>query len=113
VSEQPSLFGEPIVPVPDAGKLSIQAAFESFDRLNPQVRLNLVVLARDLLSRGHRKIGIGMLFEVLRWQYAMHTADPASDFKLNNNYRSRYVRRLETLYPDLVGVFEKRELRAR
>jgi hypothetical protein len=108
---QPSLF-EPIVPVPDASKLTIQAAFEEFDRLNPWVRRQLVRLARDLVARGHTRLGMGGLFEVLRWQVQMSTKDPSSKFKLNNSYRSRYTRKIEQECPDLRGLFEKRMLHA-
>jgi hypothetical protein len=53
-----------------------------------------------------------MLYEVLRWQYFMTTTDPASDFKLNNNYRSRYARLIMVQEIELVDAFEIRELKA-
>jgi hypothetical protein len=53
-----------------------------------------------------------MLFEVMRWNWFMTTTDPDSDFKLNNNYRSRYARKLMDEYPELDGIFEVRELKA-
>lgn len=84
--------------------------FIAFHRANPHVYDELVRLARDLKDRGHTKIGIGMLFEVLRWQRMMHTSDPHSSFKLNNNYRSRYARRIMRREEDLAGFFEIRRL---
>lgn len=98
---------------PSAPPGSIEEAFDLFHAENPWVYLHLVKLARDLQRRGHRKIGIAMLFEVLRWSYLMSTTDPTSDFKLNNNYRSRYARKIMTEQPDLAGIFETRELKAR
>ncbi len=88
---------------------TIHDAFLAFDDANPHVYEALVQLALDLANRGHRRIGIGMLFEVLRWQTAMVTTD--SGFKLNNNYRSHYARAIMDNVPDLAGIFELRELR--
>jgi hypothetical protein len=89
---------------------SIEEAFADFHRLNPWVYHALVRLARQVTQRGHSRIGIGMLFEVLRWEW--YTASTAGDYKLNNNYRSRYARLIAANEPDLADVFETRELRA-
>jgi hypothetical protein len=87
----------------------IQERFEQFDRLNPHIYDILVELARKLRARRpSRRVGIGMLFEVLRWNYLVQTT--GDDFKLNNNYRSRYARLIEEREPDLRGAFELREL---
>jgi len=51
-----------------------------------------------------------MLWEVLRWNRFLATADPEA-WKLNNNYHSRYARLLMTNNPELAGVFELRELK--
>lgn len=101
-----------ISPTPEQvwGEGTIQDQFEAFDRLNPWVYDILVRMTRDLVRRGRTKIGIGMLFEVLRWQYAMTTVDSNSEFKLNNNYRSRYARKIMTEYEDLWGIYEIRAL---
>lgn len=113
-TDMSTLFDDGLVPVfvPFVPTTSIEADFEAFHAANPWVYTALVRLARDLVERGHRRIGIGMLFEVLRWQWAMSTVDEASEFKLNNSYRSRYVRRIMANCPDLDGVFETRTLTA-
>ena len=112
---EPTLFDvglaptiEPIEPHPD----SLEAAFDEFHRRNPWVYDALVRLARDLRSRGRERVGIGMLFEVLRWQWALATTDASSDFRLNNNYRSRYARLIMDNEADLDGMFETRKLTA-
>lgn len=87
--------------------LGIQRQFELFDRQNPEVYRELVGLSLQW-RREHRKCGIGMLFEVLRWNRGLQTA--GDDFKLNNNFRSRYVRKLIAEHPELDGFFELREL---
>lgn len=89
---------------------SIEEAFWTFHNANPDVYRRLVKLARDLVARGHRTIGIGMLFEVLRWHHAMTTVDTESSFKLNNNYRALYARLIMVREADLDGKFNTRRL---
>ena len=86
--------------------------FEEFYRLNPQVYTLLESMTRELVNRGRRKIGIKMLFEVLRWNYYMETDDPNSDFKINNNYAPYYSRLLLEKHPEWEGVFELRTIRS-
>jgi hypothetical protein len=66
-----------------------QSKFEKFHEANPHVYELLVQLAREYIRRtGQRKLGIGMLWERLRWEMAISTT---GDFKLNNNYRAHYA----------------------
>jgi hypothetical protein len=90
---------------------TIQERFERFHRCNPWVYEQLRHRAHELLNRGHRKIGIKMLFEVLRWQYYMQTFDP-SGWKLNNNFTSRYARLLMEKDPALRNAFETRTIKS-
>lgn len=89
---------------------TIQQAFMRFHEANPWVAAELRRMALDLVAQGHQRVGIGMLFEVLRWRFMRGTDDPGSTFKLNNNYRSRYARMLELTTPELAGRFETRAL---
>jgi hypothetical protein len=91
---------------------NIQADFLAFHLANPWLYDALVKLAREISHPGHARIGIGMLFEVIRWQWMRQTVDGASDFKMNNNYRSRYARLIMDREPDLADVFQTRVLRA-
>lgn len=91
---------------------TIDERFEAFDRANPWVKETLVRMARELVAKGHRRVGIGMLFETLRWSHMRRTSDPHSSFRLNNVLRSRYARAIMDAHADLAGVFETRELKA-
>lgn len=91
--------------------LTIEQAFEQFHQANPHVYENLVTMTRELVQKGRRRLGIAMLFEALRWSY-MLVSDPTSEFKLNNNYKSRYARLIAEQEPDLQDVFQLRELKA-
>jgi hypothetical protein len=88
----------------------LEAQFREFHRLNPDVYSTLVDLARKAKSRGKTKIGIKMLWEVLRWERFLATVGD-SDYKLNNNYHSRYARLIMEQEGDLAGIFEVRKLK--
>jgi hypothetical protein len=89
---------------------TIQQRFQSFHTLNPWVLESLEKLTEDWLRRGRRRLGIGMLTEVLRWQHGRRTI--GDEFRLNNNYRSRYVRLMIERHPEWADVFETRELKS-
>jgi hypothetical protein len=106
-------FDQPAIVDPEDKPKTIEAAFELFHAANPSIYLNLVELSRALKRKGRNKIGIGMLFEILRWRFMMTSIDSNSEFKLNNNYRSRYARRIMSEEIDLEGFFETRELKSK
>lgn len=91
-------------------ELTFQERFEEFHRHNPHVYVRLVKLSRELKGRGHDRIGMRMLWEVLRWQSMMRTLREEGDYKLNDHYHARYARRIMEQEPDLEGVFELRRL---
>lgn len=88
----------------------IDRDFERFHADNPQVYEQLVRLCRLAERRGRDRIGIGMLWERLRWEFYMSTTGDL--WKLNNNYRSRYARKLMAEFPEFEGLFETRVLRS-
>ena len=98
----------PIVPIP-AQHLSIEEQFQAFHRANPQVYDLLRSLALAMVRAGRDRIGAKMLWERLRWEYALQTA---GEYRLNNNLTSRYARLLMDQEPELAGRFETRELRS-
>ena len=89
----------------------IDDRFARFHHDNPHVYDELVRLARRAKDRGHKTIGIELLFAVIRWERMMSTRD-ASGFKLNDHYTSRYARMMMEREPDLAGMFRTRKLRA-
>jgi hypothetical protein len=108
----PSLFDSdprfaPVAPAP-----TIEERFQAFHQANPWVYDALCRLARQRVRHGIRRIGIGMLFEVLRWEWQGATSDPNAEWRINNSYRSRYARLIMATEQDLAGVFETRELKA-
>jgi hypothetical protein len=91
---------------PAAGE-TMAERFVEFHRLNPQVYVAIVDIARDLVALGFAKCGMKMIFERLRWLSAIETK--GDEFKLNNNYTSFYARLVMEAEPDLAGFFETRE----
>jgi hypothetical protein len=115
MTEQPSLFDRPIEPfiaplapadieAPAPGDLA--ARFEQFHKFNPHVYKLIVQIAQDLQRRGHKRGGIAFIFERLRWLYAIQTQ--GEEFKLNNNYKAFYARKVMQENPSLAGFFEIR-----
>lgn len=88
--------------------MTIDADFLAFHSANPHIYDALVSLARRAKAAGRRKAGIGMLWEVLRWDIFIRTT--GTEYKLNNNYRSRYARLIMHREPDLADFFETRVL---
>ena len=92
---------------------TIQERFEEFHRRNPWVYAALEKLATEYLATGRKRLGIKMLWEVLRWHYNLATVDPGSEFKVCNSYHSRYVRLLIARHPEWADSFELRTLTSR
>lgn len=89
---------------------SLQERFEAFHQANPWVLVELERMTGELVAAGRGRVGIGMLFEVLRWEH--HRRTTGVEFKLNNSHRSRYVRLIVERHPEWRDVFELRGLRA-
>lgn len=90
----------------------IERAFRRFHAENPHVYQELLRLSRSAKkSHGRERIGMKMLWEVMRWNLwlKIKTTD---EFKLNNNYTSRYARIIMKNEPDLADLFETRELKS-
>jgi len=90
---------------------TIDEAFAEFHTAHPEVYRHLVRLARQAQQAGHDRIGIGMLYEVLRWETMVGDLT-GTTFKLNNNFRSRYARMIADRERGLGDIFETRELRS-
>lgn len=91
--------------------MDLDQEFKVFHTNNPAVYKTLVGLAREAVALGHKKIGIKMLWEVARWEIWIKTTS-TDEFKLNNNFTSRYARLIMDIEPDLKGIFELRGLKS-
>lgn len=111
---------EPIPPapppppaVPPKRKPTIDELFEIFHEAHPEVMDEFVRLTRVAKSKGHKRIGGKMCFELIRWHFVFDREyDPEVErtFEINNVLVSRYVRRLQGDHPELADMFETRKL---
>lgn len=86
---------------------SIDERFARFNNDNPLILAELITLARDAKARGYNHYSLKALWEVLRF-----SSDPttAEQYRLPNDFTSRYARRVMRDAPDLDGFFETRSL---
>lgn len=85
----------------------ISEGFQKFHKQNPHVFIRLREMALTMKRHGRSRLGIKMLFEVLRWERMLETS--GDEFKLNNNYSAFYARMLEETTPELKGIFATRK----
>lgn len=81
-----------------------------FHTRNPAVYEKLVYYARQAVAHGHGRIGIELLWNRMRWDYFVKTDHP-DDFKMNQNFKAWYARKIMAQEPDLEGIFETRARR--
>lgn len=99
--------------VPLQGSLwshTIDEDFRAFHEANPHVYHTLLRLTREAYDRGVERIGVRMLWEVMRWEMTLSTQS-RDEFKLNDHYTSRYVRMLMREHPEFAHLFKTRMLR--
>jgi len=88
--------------------MTLQEKFELYHRENPHILPLLVRFVNEAKASGREHYSINAIFERIRWHMDIETT--GDEFKLNNNYRSRYVRLLEKEHPEYEGFFFKRAL---
>lgn len=89
---------------------TIQARFEKFDAENPQVWERLTELMWEVHLQGIERWSVKAAFEVMRYESIRTNGQ---DFKLPNDYTSRYARKLLEHYPHFEGFIETRELKTK
>lgn len=91
-------------------KTKLQAQFEEFHSLNPQVWKLFIRFAVQMIRAGHTTLSTSLIGERIRWETYVVTRDPNSVFKINNNYKAYYARMFMARFPSL-PKFRTRELR--
>lgn len=90
---------------------SIQDRFEEFHLNNPRIYALIVRFSREALLAGRQHYGMKAIFERIRWHIFVETRSE-DDFKLCNDFTSRYARLVMEQEPDLVDFFELRGLKS-
>ena len=91
-------------------EMTLDDRFALFHAENPWVLRAYEKLAADWVARGHTRLGVKMLTEIIRWQYGRQTT--GKQFRVNNSFTSRYARLMLERNPGWAGLFETRGLRA-
>ena len=92
---------------------SLAERFAAFHQAHPEVYDALVTLTTKAYDAGSRRLGIAMLFEVLRWEWMLSRLPADNEaWKLNNDYKSRYARLIMQNEEWAAGMFELRRLTA-
>jgi uncharacterized protein YicC (UPF0701 family) len=92
---------------------TIGERFSEYHARHPEVYELLLRFARELKARGMDRGAIEMLWQRVRWFCQVERDEAESDFKLNDHFRSRYVRMMIADHPEeFGGFFELRRLRA-
>jgi len=106
MSNQTNLFPGTVME-PDYTKgMPLLERFKLFHETNPHVYTELERRAWALVGAGVGRIGIAMMFESMRYDYAIQTqGDP---YKLNNSFRAFYARLLRDEGPELRSLIEVR-----
>jgi hypothetical protein len=84
-----------------------QAKFHEFDRQNPDVFEEMLRRARALLAEGRTITGVDVLVNEIRYESA--DTNRTDGFKICNNHRAFYARKLQMVDPSLCGLFVMRE----
>jgi hypothetical protein len=94
------------------GDKSIQRRFEQFDASHPEIYREFRTIALQLLERKRGHYGSKAILEVIRYHRILSGKDAKEVFKINNNYSSRYARKLISEDARFERFFELRELRS-
>ena len=90
----------------------LDAEFVQFLRDNPTIYPQFRMLAVKLKARGIERWGAKAIWEVLRYELALKAVTTGEKYALNNNYTSRFARKLMNEEPeDFAGFFEIRSLK--
>jgi len=91
-------------------KKTIQESFDSFIEKSPFIWEMFKAQVFRAKNKGFKRIGSKSIIEYLRWNCKFERlAD--EDFKINNNYTSRFARKFKEEYPDYPIEFEERILK--
>jgi hypothetical protein len=110
LSASPSMVQQEIGfgPPPPRGE-SLDMRYTRWLVAHPDALREFATIARELLAEGETHLSVDFVVHIARYKQIIRRT-PGEKYRINNSYTSRIARSLEASFPDLVGVFEKREL---
>mgnify|MGYP003629599682 CR=1 FL=1 len=88
----------------------IEEAFEKYHKANPHVFKHFKHFANQAKTTGMKQFSANAIFERMRWYLNIETF--GEPFKLSNNYRAYYARKLMVDCPEFEGFFKIKQLHA-
>lgn len=104
-------MSEPLLPFEDGDDRTLYDQFLEYHAENPHIYERICKYADEAISAGREHIGIGMLFERIRWYTAVEARGRPDGLKLNNNFRAFYARMWLADHPERPDFFETRRQR--
>ncbi len=86
----------------------IEAQFKIYHEANPHVFESFKKFATEVKNMGKEQYSANSIFERMRWHTEIETV--GERFKLSNNYRAYYARKLMDEYPEFYGFFRIKQL---
>lgn len=90
---------------------TIDERCDAFIKANPMVWRYFIALCLEVKRKGSRQWSSKAAFEVMRYMATLQSV--GEDFKLPNDFTSRFARRAMQEVKELQGFFEVRSLRER
>ena len=92
--------------------LILDVECDRYIRENPKIWQQFRMLAVKLKAKGIDRYGAKAIWEVLRYELALKAVTSGEKYALNNNYTSRFARKLMEEEPEeFTGFFELRQLK--
>lgn len=88
-------------------RIGVKASF--FDDDNPHIWDLFLKYTREMPHSGRTRYSANMIFERIRWHTTVETR--GTDFKISNDFRAYYSRKIMALHPEFRGFFSVKEPR--
>ena len=82
--------------------------FKKYDQKNPQIWEAFKKYSFEAKAKNFKNYSANGIFEIIRWHTDITSRD---NYKVNNNYRPDYARKMMKEYPEFEGFFRIRELK--
>jgi hypothetical protein len=87
----------------------LQDRFEVYHKENPRVYELFVKFAKEVKAAGFKNFSANAIFERIRWYVSVETV--GDKFKVNDNYRPYYARKMMQDFPEFEGFLNIRKLK--
>jgi len=84
--------------------------FRTYDLENPLIWAAFKKYSFEAKEKGFDNYSANGIFEIIRWNTTLVQRDK---YKVNNNYRPDYARKMMTQFPEFEGFFRTRVLKAK